>query len=314
MSYDIKIGKYKVKRLEKVVFDKRLNVVETAEITFPANAYNKALELEKKIKRGDEVQINLGYDEKNKSEFSGFVESITADERLKIQCTNASFLLRKEIENKSFKNITVVDVLEHVISADSRVSLSAETDLKKIGLDSFTVINTSGLELLKKLLKLVHLECFFENNTLIARFPYTGNGKIIHYDFEKNIEKSNLKFLKKEDKKVLIKAIGTDKKNKKTEVEVGEKGGDKITVNRYNISDKSVLEKIAQEELKKYAVDGYEGSFTAWLEPYLNQGDTVRMKDANDEEKNGMYYVVSVKTEFSANGGKRDIELGVKLG
>ena len=218
------------------------------------------------------------------------------------------------MKNKRFKNVGLSEILKHVISADSTLSLDVSSDLDQIKIDSFTVIHATGLELLNKLKEVANIEVLFDGNTLIARLPFSGKGKVVKYDFAKNIEKSSLKFIKSEDKKVLIKVIGIDKKNKKTIVEVGEKGGDKLTVHRYNILDKNALKLIGEQEIKKYTYDGYEGSFTGWLVPFCNPSDSVSLRDSGYAEKNGRYYVTSVSINFSSNGGFRKIELGVKLG
>ena len=64
MQYDIQIGEYRLGMLDKVEIHKSVEqLADTAVITLPASQYNKALQVEDKLKRGDSVIIKLGYEE-----------------------------------------------------------------------------------------------------------------------------------------------------------------------------------------------------------------------------------------------------------
>ena len=61
MTYDIQIGGYQLKMVDKVVVRRSVEQLsDTAEITLPASVFNQALQVESKIKRGDKVLIRLG--------------------------------------------------------------------------------------------------------------------------------------------------------------------------------------------------------------------------------------------------------------
>ena len=80
MSWKISIGNYNLKMIESVNIKRSVeSLADTATITLPATVFNKALNIDEKIKRGDAVKIELGYDDKLKSEFEGYLESITTD-------------------------------------------------------------------------------------------------------------------------------------------------------------------------------------------------------------------------------------------
>lgn len=57
----------------------------------------------------------------------------------------------------------------------------------------------------------------------------------------------------------------------------------------------------------------YEGSFTGWLVPYVDPGDSVKLHDADYECKDGTYYVTGIEVSFSKDGGKRTVKLGRRL-
>lgn len=61
----------------------------------------------------------------------------------------------------------------------------------------------------------------------------------------------------------------------------------------------NALEQRADEELKVRAYTGYEGSFTGWLEPYVEPTWLAEIRDTEYEYKNGSYYVLGVETTFA---------------
>ena len=59
----------------------------------------------------------------------------------------------------------------------------------------------------------------------------------------------------------------------------GTTGGDKFTLKLPGVSDRKSLEQRADEELKVRAYTGYEGSFTGWLEPYVEPTWLAEIRD-----------------------------------
>ena len=64
MGYDIQVGDFRLGMLDKVEIHRSVELLaDTAVITLPASEYNKALEVESMIKRGDRVSVKIGYTE-----------------------------------------------------------------------------------------------------------------------------------------------------------------------------------------------------------------------------------------------------------
>lgn len=98
MQYDIQIGNYKLGMLDKVEIHKSVEqLADTAVITLPASQYNKALEVEDKLKRGDAVTIVFGYKESGmEKEFDGWLQRISTDGgNIKLHCEDDLFRFRK---------------------------------------------------------------------------------------------------------------------------------------------------------------------------------------------------------------------------
>jgi hypothetical protein len=69
-SWHITLGSYELLLIESVEITRSvLQLSDTATIVLPGTVFNKAIEIEKKIARGDAVTIKLGYDDQFTSEF-----------------------------------------------------------------------------------------------------------------------------------------------------------------------------------------------------------------------------------------------------
>lgn len=313
MQYDIQIGDYTLGMLDKVEIKKSVELLaDTATITLPASQYNKALEVEDKIKRGDVVSICLGYAEEGlQQEFSGFLQRISTDGgNITLYCEDSLFLFRKEMKNQVLKKISLEALLNKVIGA---VGLPLDISCSYTWVyDSFVIQDATGYDVLKKVQEECGADIYIMNNTLHVHPPGEKMGKDVKYDFAQNIESENLTYRHVEDKKikVVVKALLPDGKVK--EIEVGSTGGEKIEV-RCATSDEASMRARGNAEVKRRNYDGYEGSITGWLIPVCNPSDSVSIHDDDYEYKDGTYFVSGVTTTFSKDGGKREITLGFRL-
>lgn len=313
MNYDIKIGSYKLTMINDVNIKSSVeNLADTAVISLPASIYNKALQIEDKVHEGDEVVIQLGYGEALKKEFSGFVESISTDNgSLKINCEDALYLYRKDIQDKVLSNVSVAELLEHVNSfMSSGLSLSCNYEFKY---DTFTIHDATGFDVLKKVQEETRANIYLKENTLHVHPQYSEIGREIIYDFAINVEKSDLKYMDARKRKLSCTVEGRDGKGKPVKITRGTPGGDKISLRLPGVSDVKTLMMRADEEIKIRSYSGYEGNLTGWLVPFVQSTDIVEIRDNDYEYKTGKYYVVAVETSFSSAGGKRKVTLGKKI-
>ena len=78
-------------------------------------------------------------------------------------------------------------------------------------------------------------------------------------------------------------------------------------------TDEASMKARGELEVRRRSYDGLEGNITTWLIPVCRPGDSASMHDADYPYKDGTYFVKSVTTEFSKDGGKRKIDLGFRL-
>lgn len=316
MDFDITIGSFRLTTLESVVVTCSVeNLADTATITLPGAVYNRALEIESKIKEGDPVCIRFGYDARLQElpvEFEGYVESIATDDgSIKINCEDGIYRFRKELQNTVLSDVSVEELLRHVTNESGEFDLSCDYDFKY---DKFTIYEATGFDVLKKVQEETRANIYLKGKTLHVHPQYAETGRRVIYDFAVNIEKSDLKYKDARQRKFIATVEGTDVRGKTVKATKGMPGGDKFTIRLPGVSDKATLERRADEELKIRAYSGYEGNFTTWLVPRIEPTDIVELRDADYEYKTGKYYVVAVVTTFAEGGGSRKVTIGKKIG
>lgn len=150
LSWHITLGTWQLLMIDSVEITRSVEQLsDTATITLPGSVFNKALEIESKIKRGDTVKIMLGYNEVLVKEFEGFIEAIeTNDGSISIKCEDAIYNLRKPVGNIEFTNPDVADVLAYVLKQAGDFALVCDYQFKY---DKFTCINTTAYKVVKQI-------------------------------------------------------------------------------------------------------------------------------------------------------------------
>lgn len=313
LSYDIQIGDYKLGMLDQVEIHRSVELLaDTATIKLPASQYNKSLEIEDKIKRGDRLSIKLGYKETGLvSEFEGYLLRVATDDgSITLYAEDELFQFRKSVPNGVFKKITLKDLLQKMLaSLGGGYELSCSYEWTY---DKFVFHSATAYDILRKVQEECGADIYLRGKTLHIHPPSEGFGVERFYDFARNIEKSSLVYRRAEDKKlkVVVKALLPD--GKVRELELGSAEGDKIEL-KSPTSDEASMRRRAETELLRRSFDGYDGSITTWLIPECQPSDTAVLRDKDYTYKDGSYFVRSVKTSMSSEGGKREITLGFRL-
>lgn len=313
MVYDIQVGSYQIAMLDKVEIHSSVELLaDTAKITLPAAEYNKALDVEQELHRGDAVTIRLGYAEIGLvTEFVGYLQRIATDNGdLTLTCEDDLFLFRKPLKDAVLTKISLSSLLARIIQ-EMGVSIKVDCSYSWV-YDKFVIKAATGYDVLKKVQEECGADIYLREGVLHLHPPGEVIGTERIYDFAYNIEEANLTYRRAEDKKYLITVKALLPNGKVREFEVGTPGGDKITV-KCPTSDEVSMRLRAEAELRRRTFDGYDGSIEGWLVPECVAGDTVELHDADYPHKEGVYFVRSVTTEFSSSGGKRKIELGFRL-
>lgn len=313
MVWDIRVGdKYKLGLLESVEIHKSVDLLaDTAIIKIPGVVYNQSLNIEGKVKVGDRIVIKLGYDNNLVTEFEGYLQRIdTDDSSLIFNCEDNIYLMRKPVGDVQLVKTTVKRIAEYCLSQLGLSKLNCTYDIEY---EKFVIKSANAYDVLKKLQDDTKANIYMKGDELNIHPAYIEKGGDVKYDFAINIEKSDLKYRNKDDRKfeVIVEGVGLD--GKKIKETVGVTGGEKRTIHVSSPMTKESLRKRGENEMKYLSYDGYEGSITGWLIPYVEPTYSAHIYDKEYEFKTGSYYVVSVTTTFDESGGVRKIELGRKL-
>jgi elongation factor P hydroxylase len=289
-------------------------LTDTARITLPRAINILGGNINEVVARGSKVIIELGYDGDLKREFTGYVTRVDAKIPITIECEDEMFLLKNTAFTKSFKNVSLKDIIKYIYPGRAKVA--------DISFGYYYIKNKASAALvLSDLRQNFGVVSYFKYElqgaeyvpVLYAGFPYDFKlSERVTYHFQRNIIDSNLQYRLKEDIKLLVKGISIQPDNKKIEIEVGDKDGEQRTLNYYAIN-KDALKRIITKEIDKLKVDGYRGDFETFGIPFVQHNYIADMQDSEYVDRPGQYLIDGVKTEFGISGFRRNIKLGTKI-
>lgn len=315
LCHNIEIGRYRLKLFSEVSVKRSVeSLSDTATITVPGRHLNRPLSLQDKIHRGDRVVIELGYDDRLRREFSGYVEKITDnDGNLKIECLDELYLFKqKSLENVEHKNITLSDLLRILCDAvDPAIQVQCDYEM---GYEKFVFFQATAYDILQKVQEETRADIFFDNGTLHVHAPYAwvADDQAVAFNPARNIEKSDLQWVTPDDRKVNVEVLVRKPNGDETTVSHGTEGGETVKLVSAS-SDTSDAQRLAEAEYARRVRNGYEGSFTGWLIPYVAPAYKVDLHDDDHELRNGTYYVTATEVNYSSAGGSRKITLGRRI-
>jgi hypothetical protein len=269
------------------------------------------------IKRGDAVEVELGYDEKYNKEFSGYVTRVNYSQPLEVECEDALFILRQKNIAKSYSNTTLDTVLKDLMEG---TSIKTDTGGLKINISKLILATKTGGEVtreiaLKDILSRYGLVGYFDTTqSLFVGLRQGKRGRTVKLRLGWNtIKDDELKYHSADESQVKIKAIYVDKLGVRTEVEVGDKAGASRTVFLTDVADKAQLKILAENELAKWKFNGYAGKITAFLQPFAEPGCIIHLTDPQYAQRSGDYYCEGIEVKFGTSGARRKIELGARV-
>jgi len=280
-------------------------------VTIPLKAAVRSgfLNLERNIKRGQTIEIEMGYDNVKSDLITGYIGRVNIGKTdITLDIEDKSFLLRSSLENKSFAKATLKEIVQYITNG---FGFEITGDLPDINYENFKILNTTSLEAFKQLCSSTGMVHFFTSDgKLYVGFNYLYKSGEVKVD-TKYIVENNLTVKNAAEKLIKIRATSFLKDNTKLNVEVGDEGGDLKTNHYRNITTESELKILAENDLKKYKYDGYEGSFKSFLLPKVDVAGTCKLYD-NGLYK-GDYYITETNVNVNASGAFRTISLGIKL-
>jgi len=257
------------------------------------------------FKRGDAVEIFLGYDDNLVKEFEGFVSDVNPATPMIITCEDLMWKLKQTSLTKSFREVTLKDLLSDILSGQGVDFEAVDANLGK-----FRITRANIVEIFEEIKKTYGLVTFAQGGKIfsgLAYLPELQEERVLDLNHDV-VSSDELIFKRADDVKIKVKAISINSDNTREEVEFGDSDGNQTTFTFYNLS-KQDLQETAERELEKLKFDGYRGSLVAFGSPFIKHQDVVSITDPKIPERQGRYLVKEVVTTFGVSGFRRKITL-----
>lgn len=336
-AINITIGKFNIDYVHEVeVISTWENFTDTCKITFPRklnwfgseSSYSKLITNGKNslFKRGDYVEVNLGYDGILKNRFTGQLVRIHTKDPLEFECEDKMYLLKQTVTKKYFfkpvagSTFKLKKLLSDILPIDPQTVKQVPFTCVDLDLSDFKIERATIAETLDYLKKSFGLSSFFQDGILSVGFAYNPSQAALQrrskFSFTENIIDNDLDYIRDGDIAVKVRAVSITSSRSpvsKIEREYGDSNGETRTLYFYNVPE-SQLASLANEQLSKLTYEGFRGSFTTFLEPLVKHGDAIDIIDPIIPDRSGTYLVRKVVTKFGVEiGGRQIITLDRKL-
>ena len=301
-----------IRRISEVEIESSWKMIcSTAQVVLPRNIkdfnQNKVKDW---FKRGDKVEIYLcyGLDEDLILEFSGYITQVSADYPITIKLEDEMWRLKQIPVNFSSKNEKLKSFVQKYVT-DYPIDIDAEAPLGAVNIKNKTL----G-EVFKKFQEDLSLYPFIRNGKLVVAKPYSDvSDKIPVFDLERNCVSNDLNYLSKEERTVKVIAESVQnfaKTKKKLKFELGDPDP-KTTINKtLSVTTLNDLQAEVRRIYDLYKKEGFDGSFTTFGTPSVQHGQKVKITSSLYNDREGIYYIDSIKKKFSRDGYRQEIELG----
>ncbi|TXI15756.1 MAG: hypothetical protein E6Q66_01170 [Pedobacter sp.] len=289
---------------------------------------NDALNYIPPIKRGDHIMVRLGYtppgmppsDSDLKARFVGYVRRVDAKAPIKIECEDGMFLLKvAPTKQIGFPNPKLKELIGFLLKGRNIAYQVIGDDIE---LGRYRITRPTVAQELNELKRERGFRAYFRQMPDKADPRKTKSVLYVGYDYpfdikkkesfihSKNIINEELEFRRAEDIKLKVKATSVDRKNRRLEVNMGDKDGEEIQVFANNIGY-DALKLFAEKALDRYKYTGYQGSIETFGEPVVHKCEGVHLEISDGNQ--GDYLIKKVEVNFGTSGYRQKIELGPPL-
>ena len=263
------------------------------------------------VKCGDPVTIWMGYDGQLEVEFTGYIREIESSAPLVLNIDDDLYPLKRTNYLKSWKSVTLNEVLQYVAPG-------YKVSCPDVNLGALQLNNVSAFRVLMDIQQNYGLYTIVRGKNITCQFPYDikGTGQMYTYTFyTPTVKKSNLKYKRAEDNKIRVRVSSKQRNGKTLKAEVGAKEGEgSLYQTTLPPMSESELKTYAENWYKKLCFDGYTGSITGFGTPRTKAGDTLKIVDSEEPDREGNYLVESVTITYGLSDGfERENTLSFKV-
>lgn len=304
----IKIGSLNFDFVHKVTVESTWKeLTQKATILLPAALKVDSNKLKDAIPKGTEVTIEVGYESTGLNEiFKGFVVRVHPKVPIEIECEDFMWKLKQVQVTENAKDETFQSYLSKV--------LPYEVDCFDMNLPKFVVNKLTAAQLLDQLKQDYGFPIFVRNGKVVVGKQYDPQNLnrhlfVLDNNSNSNIKSQNLEYTSKDDLSLKVTAISNMSNGEKVEVTIGQSDGEERTLNFFDLK-KEDLQKAAEKEMERIQYDGFRGDFVAFGVPLVKHGDIITLRNDQESDKTGEYYVDGIVYEFGVEGFQQTISPG----
>lgn len=322
MTSDITIGNHRVKPSDVQWQTSASDFADTCTIRLPMSIYARTDGTTTKVagvpnritktafRKGDKVEVRLGYNGKNTLRFSGFVSRVNLQVPLTIDCEGYSYQLKDKLFTKSYKTTTAKDVLKDLIEG---TDIELSEYIPNIPLTNVWFRQAPGLKVLEWFKsECLCRVCFYGNILYVGASKYAVPKPSAKLRLRWNTVTDDLT-LDNEDEPTELRVVERDSSGKKCSHNARDRERRKYSNQKDLKVRQGLPSELVQKALSELQSDenykGYSGTVTCFLEPHFEHGMTAEIADERFPARSGKYYVDTVQGSFGQNGGRQQITL-----
>lgn len=310
LSCKITIGKYVFTHVNEVtITSSRKKLVDTATIRLPRRY--KSATLTSVIHEGDAVEIQLGYDGKLRTEFTGYVLKIGTKIPVEITCEDQMYKLKRTpAKAKIWPKAILKDIIHHLVP-------DANVEVPSISLSPYYIKGRLNVAtVLEKLKDQYGLDVFYRPDGKL----YVGLGLLekqsiamgaVNYNMSLNVINNDLQFRSANAIRIRLKMISMQTNGKHITYEGGDGDGEIKTIHEYNLK-LADMKKLIDSRIKQFKTDRCDGQFETFGIPYVQHGMIARIYDPFFPDQKGSYFIDEIEIKFGTEGFRRTITPGKK--
>lgn len=257
------------------------------------------------LRRGDRIQVWLGYDGVLELAFVGYIRDIGFKTPVVLTCEDEMYRLKQmPTMKKAYRTVTIAELLEGQGIKGAKV-------FGEQRLGQFRVTEDNVASLLGRLQD-SGIRSFFryENGT-----PVLYSGVLFERDVKPSqvfatglnlIEYNRLEQVSADSQRIKVKATSIMPNNKRIRIEVGDMDGQTRTVHCYNKTE-AELRAWAEQEIRRLKRDGLSGSFKTFGYRLVDKLDTIGI--IIDGKRMGLYHVKKNIIRFDTSGYRQEVTI-----
>jgi hypothetical protein len=266
------------------------------------------------LRRGDRIEIELGYNYTLVQEFVGYVTDVKPGVPVTISCEDEMYHLKRYSVKVSYAGVRLPKLLADICPPGTKID-ALDTDL-----GAFKAGNGATVaKVLEKLKEMYGFVSYFRAGVLYCGKVYqeSSTAQSVPFNFLKGglgaVLEDQLEYRRAEDLHVIVEATSHQLKGKDLKVSVGdvtELDAERRTLQYFNLDSEADLKARAQRDVDKLKVEGYKGSFSTYGLPSVQHGGVASLSNSNYPERDGHFFIDSVEKSFERGGYRQEITLG----